>query len=181
MEQNMERQGDFSALPVRKYGSQKRIDRKQTAGCRIPFVYGSISGELEILEYHPGNFITVRYGKQTRKMRTGRLLRLQIEALVDQARTCRSSKCLKSHETFVREVQEMYGREYTVLSSYINSKTPVRIRHNSAACNWHEYFPTPNNFLRGAGSPACSGSPSFPEPYPAFPRPVCPDKRAACP
>ncbi len=163
MEQNMERQGDFSALPVRKYGSQKRIDWKQTAGCRIPFVYGSISGELEILEYHPGNFITVRYGKQTRKMRTGRLLRLQIEALVDQARTCRSSKCLKSHETFVREVQEMYGGEYTVLSSYINSKTPVRIRHNSAACNWHEYFPTPNNFLRGAGCPACSGSPSFPE------------------
>ena len=80
---------------------------------------------------------------------------------------CRNKKIAnrntKTHQTFIKEVAELYGDEYTVLSKYTKSKAPILIRHNSAACNYHEYFPTPNNFLRRAGCPACNGSPSFPE------------------
>ncbi len=159
----MSRSIDCSALPAQQHGDQIRIVWKQSAGCKVPFVYDNISGEFEIITYHKGKYITIQYENQIKKLRTGRLLQLQITDLIDPDKVCLPPRNLKSHETFLREVKELYGDEYTVLSTYVHSKAAVRMRHNSKACNYHEFSPTPNNFLRAAGCPACSGNPSFPE------------------
>lgn len=66
------------------------------------------------------------------------------------------SKKTKSHDDFKKEVYDLYGDEYTVLSKYINNKTKVLIKHN--ICN-HEYEVTPSNLLRGKRCPKCYGTP----------------------
>ena len=53
----------------------------------------------------------------------------------------------KTHETFVKEVKEMYGDEYTVLGTYTKNKTPVKIQHNCEACNNHIWEPRPMDFI----------------------------------
>jgi len=57
-----------------------------------------------------------------------------------------------THEQFVREVEEMYGTEYTVLGTYFNNTTPVLIRHNICG---HEWEPIPRNFKKERKCPKC--------------------------
>lgn len=71
------------------------------------------------------------------------------------ARIIRSHKFRKTHEEFVREVEEKYKGEYTVLSEYEKSTIKVLVKHNSEKCNNHEWKITPNSLLRGNGCPKC--------------------------
>ena len=52
---------------------------------------------------------------------------------------------------------EIFGDEYTLLSAeYINSKTPVIVRHNKCG---HIFYPTPNNLLsKKTGYPKCANN-----------------------
>lgn len=50
----------------------------------------------------------------------------------------------KTHEEFVKEVEELGNGEYEVLSEYKNSKTPIKLLHK--VCN-QTYNPLPNNFV----------------------------------
>lgn len=63
----------------------------------------------------------------------------------------------KTHEEFVREVYNLVGDEYTVIGTYRNAKTKLKVRHNKGNC-CYEYYVTPNNFLRGKRCPNCAGN-----------------------
>ena len=61
----------------------------------------------------------------------------------------------KTTEQFKREVYDLVGNEYTVLSEYANSKTKVKMKHNICG---HSYKVRPNDFLRGNKCPFCYGT-----------------------
>lgn len=62
----------------------------------------------------------------------------------------RCPKCskfsVKDTNQFKQELKEKFGNEYTVLGTYVNRTTPIKIRHNP--CNY-EWSPTPSNLLGG--------------------------------
>lgn len=59
----------------------------------------------------------------------------------------------KSHSYFLKEVFELVGDEYTVLTEYKNNKEKVTLRHE--VCG-HVYDVTPNSFTGGRRCPPCS-------------------------
>lgn len=61
----------------------------------------------------------------------------------------------KSLEEFKKEVYDIVGDEYTVLGSYINTNTPIKMRHNCIDCNNHEYEVSRSNFIKGSRCPIC--------------------------
>lgn len=63
----------------------------------------------------------------------------------------------KTHEEFIKEIKLRYGDKYKILSTYINAKTKILVRHNCEKCNFHEWEVTPDNLLRGKGCPICKG------------------------
>jgi len=61
-----------------------------------------------------------------------------------------------STEKFKQEVYDLVGNEYTVLSEYINSGTPILINHN--LCDDPPFEMRPNNFKnKGERCPYCAG------------------------
>jgi len=58
-------------------------------------------------------------------------------------------------ESFKQEVFDLVGDEYTVLGEYVNTDTPVRMKHNT--CGYDDWYPTPHNFKSsGHRCPECS-------------------------
>jgi len=68
------------------------------------------------------------------------------------------NKQKKSNSQFVKEVNDLVGNEYTVLTEYNNTHDSIIMRHN--ICN-HEYPVSPSNFLRGKRCPNCNGGVSM--------------------
>ena len=62
----------------------------------------------------------------------------------------------KNTEIFKKEVFDLVGSEYTVLSEYINSQTKIGMLHSKCG---HEYEMTPVHFLQGQRCPKCFGTP----------------------
>lgn len=60
---------------------------------------------------------------------------------------------IKTHNEFVKDLYDVFGDEYTVLSEYTHSKEPIDIRHN--VCG-HYWITTPNPLLKGHGCPYCA-------------------------
>lgn len=58
----------------------------------------------------------------------------------------------KTHDEFVKEVKELVGDEYEVLSEYIHAKNPVWMKHNECGS---VYEVRPSNFLSGKRCPRC--------------------------
>ena len=58
----------------------------------------------------------------------------------------------KTTEEFKKEVYTLVGNEYSVLGSYINNKTKIKMKHN--ICN-NEYEVKPNDFQQGDRCPKC--------------------------
>lgn len=74
----------------------------------------------------------------------------------------RCPKCAKEHRVklrtmtnseFLSRVKQRWGDEYTVLSTYKNSDTPVKVKHNRCG---NVYMTRPADFLRGHGCLNCS-------------------------
>lgn len=63
----------------------------------------------------------------------------------------------KTTNEFKKELFDVVGDEYTVLSEYENSNSKINIRHNCKKCNNHEYLVRPIDILRGSKCPKCSG------------------------
>lgn len=61
----------------------------------------------------------------------------------------------KTTEEFSREVDELSEGEFTLLTEYVNNRTPVLIKH--IECK-KEYSVTPKDFLRGNRCPFCKQS-----------------------
>lgn len=65
----------------------------------------------------------------------------------------------KTTEEFKREVFNLCGDEYTVLSEYKGNKVKILIKHNCSECNNYEWEIKPNNFLSlKQRCPICSKS-----------------------
>lgn len=60
----------------------------------------------------------------------------------------------KTHDQFVKEVYDLVKDEYTVIGDYINTKTKIKMLHNS--CN-NEYEVEPASLLSGTRCPHCFG------------------------
>lgn len=58
----------------------------------------------------------------------------------------------KTHEDFLKEVNNLVGEEYTVNSKYEKWDTKVSFTHNSCG---NIFLMTPNSFLNGRGCPEC--------------------------
>lgn len=68
-------------------------------------------------------------------------------------RKCISDKRLKTDDLFLSQVKEVSGDEYTFLESYKKAKEKIKVRHNICG---HEYYVTPDKFLKGNRCPKCS-------------------------
>lgn len=62
----------------------------------------------------------------------------------------------KTHEDFIKEVYELVGNEYEVVSRYLNAKTKVIFRHINNECEHNEFKMKPNQFLNGQRCPLCA-------------------------
>ncbi|MBP1931957.1 hypothetical protein [Ammoniphilus resinae] len=65
-----------------------------------------------------------------------------------------SGRISKTDEEFRKEFYEIAGVEYDLLSTYVNTNTSIKIKHN--VCGY-EYEVKPYNFLNGYGCGACAG------------------------
>ena len=58
-----------------------------------------------------------------------------------------SNRIKKTQDSFEKEIYQLVGDEYIILSEYINAKTKVKIKHNCADCDFYEFLVSPNDFL----------------------------------
>lgn len=54
---------------------------------------------------------------------------------------------------FVKRVESTWGNDYTLLSKYVNSDTPIKVKHNKCG---NIYMTRPTDFIRGHGCLRCS-------------------------
>ena len=65
----------------------------------------------------------------------------------------RSKAETTTDEEFKQRVKQLVGDEYTVIGTYINRTTKIKMRHNKCNYTWDAL---PGNFLRGTRCPKCS-------------------------
>lgn len=61
----------------------------------------------------------------------------------------------KTTHQYKQEIFNMVGDEYKITEEYINTRTPIKTKHEECS---NEYYVSPNNFLRGRRCPFCSES-----------------------
>jgi hypothetical protein len=60
----------------------------------------------------------------------------------------------KSHEEFIKLVEDKFGSDYTILSKYVKIDVKIRVKHNLCDYEWETY---PQNFTTGQSKcPSCS-------------------------
>lgn len=57
-----------------------------------------------------------------------------------------------TNDQFVARVKEQVGNEYTVVGTYVDSQTKIKMKHNKCGTVWEI---KPNNFLNGQRCPTC--------------------------
>lgn len=90
--------------------------------------------------------------------------------LVDPASFLQGSRCpkcarnmKKTHNDFVREIDELVGDEYVVIGEYKTSRNCVELKHNICGYIWDV---NPNHFLNsGTRCPKCAIGISYPEKF----------------
>lgn len=65
---------------------------------------------------------------------------------------CENRSKKKPQSLFEKELKELYGNEYTVLSEYQNASTPILIQHNPCGFKWKV---RPHDLLTKAPCPRC--------------------------
>ncbi len=65
----------------------------------------------------------------------------------------RSKLRTMTNAEFVKRVESTWGNEYTLLSKYVNSDTPIKVKHNKCG---NIYMTRPADFIRGHGCLKCS-------------------------
>ena len=73
---------DNSNLPRKKYGTEERVAWAKAVGCKIPFEYDGVKGNLTVLEHQKKNYIVVGYNKRKKRLRTNQLMEFKIRDLV---------------------------------------------------------------------------------------------------
>ena len=60
----------------------------------------------------------------------------------------------KTNAQFKKEVFDLVGDEYTFLDAYVNTRTKIRVKHNTCG---NVYTVAPHDFLKGTRCPYCAG------------------------
>jgi len=60
-----------------------------------------------------------------------------------------------TQEEFISRVYNLVGDEYIIIGEYVNSGTPILIKHNIDNCK-HEYKVYPHSFFRGSRCQKCA-------------------------
>lgn len=63
-----------------------------------------------------------------------------------------AQKNRKSKESFLKEIDQLVGNEYSVLEDYVNAKTKILFKHNICG---YEYRFSPDKFIRGSRCIKC--------------------------
>jgi len=61
----------------------------------------------------------------------------------------------KKHDEFEKEVYNIVGNEYLIISKYSGAKENIILKHNTDKCNYYEWNTNPNSFLNGTRCPIC--------------------------
>lgn len=108
-------------------------------------VYSIFGDEYTILGEYKGykEYVLIKHSKCGREY-------LQQAGDILQGKGCRycAGTLKKTQEKFEDELFNLYNGEYTVLGEYVNSKTPILIRHNKCS---REYETLPLSILRNHG------------------------------
>lgn len=63
-----------------------------------------------------------------------------------------------NQKEFEEKIKQKYGNEYTVLGTYVNANTKIKIRHNCCKCNNYEYMVLPSKLYNlDRRCPVCTG------------------------
>ena len=62
---------------------------------------------------------------------------------------------MKDTESFAKQLEDLYPNEYAVLGTYVNNRTPIRVRHNKCGYEWDVI---PKVILRSYTCPNCNKS-----------------------
>lgn len=68
---------------------------------------------------------------------------------------CKNNNKRKTNKEFIQRVKDQVGNEYTFLEEYINSRTKLKVKHNSCS---KVYSVKPADFLQGCRCPYCNNS-----------------------
>lgn len=67
-----------------------------------------------------------------------------------------SGKIRYTTETFAKHIDEITNGEFSLVSEYVNTKTKIKVRHNSERCNNNVFEIRPTNFIQRKKCPICS-------------------------
>lgn len=74
---------------------------------------------------------------------------------INNSSKVKTHKLRRTEEEFIKEIFDLVGSEYTILSPFVTTKIKVKIRHN--ICN-HTYEVEPRDFFKGRRCPKCAGN-----------------------
>ena len=136
-------------------------------GCRCPHCYGGIrkttsdfkNKVLELVgnEYSVlSEYINSKTKIKMKHNKCGNEYKVKPETFI-QGRRC--PYCYgtpkKTTEVFKKEIFDLVGNEYSLLTEYINCKTKIKMKHNKCG---NIYEVKPNIFLNGRRCPYCKSS-----------------------
>lgn len=128
-----------------KKGKKTSIEFKQQ-------VYNLTQGEYEILSEYINAKAKVKMKHNT----------CGFEWLISPSGFLSGNRCpycanniKKTHKEFVKEVHNLTGEDYEVLSEYINNRTKIFMKHNKCGYVWKVL---PLQFLRGTRCPKCANN-----------------------
>lgn len=113
-------------------------------------VYNLVGNEYTVLE----NYINSQTKIKMKHNICNTIYEVRPNSFIHRKSRCPNCSKHKSYtpETFKEKVNELVNTEYTVLGSYINSQTKIKIRHNKCG---NVYMVKPNTFINGSRCPKC--------------------------
>lgn len=114
---------------------------------RVKNIYGD---EYDVLT----KYFNTRTKVKIRHNACGNIYEIRPNDFINAKRKCRYCQGLiKTHEDFVKEVYELVKNEYTVLGTYKNALTKIKMKHNKCGSI---YYTRPSNFTSAnARCPKC--------------------------
>ena len=155
----MRRKVDLSNIPTKKRGQKFVTNWKESTGCKIPFEYDGIIGELKIVKVYLGKHIKldVKYNDNITKTSS------------DTIRQAKLSKVLKIKSSdFIFNVGDKFKRKngYMVITDrfkqdihksdgYVESRK--KYKYKCTKCGYRDGVIDENDLKRGKGCACCAG------------------------
>lgn len=141
-----------------KYANKRKCDKcsrpnyNRTTEQFKKIIYNLVGDEYTLLSEYINSYTKIKLQHN----KCGYIWDINPESFLAGTRCpqCGGSIKNKSTDYFKNEVKNLAGDEYSVLGEYKTSKAKILIRHNKCG---HEYYVSPQNFLRGRRCPKCAG------------------------